>query len=83
MIQSPYVLTEQEYAMKAVTISSKYQVVIPREIREQFNLKPGQKVVFISGKHSIRLEIIRPIKESRGSLKDFDTRIERDEEDRV
>ena len=69
--------------MKAVTISSKYQVVIPREIREQFNLKPGQKVVFIPGEHSIRLEIIRPIKESRGSLKGIDTRIERDEENRV
>ena len=83
MIQSLYALTGQEYAMKAVTISSQYRIAIPREIREQFDLKPGQKVVFISGQHSIRLEIIRPIKESRGSLKGIDTRIERDEEDRV
>ena len=33
--------------MEAVTISSKYQVVIPKEVRKQFNLKPGQKIVFV------------------------------------
>ncbi len=35
------------------TISSKYQIMIPREVREQFNLKPGQKVLFIPYKNSI------------------------------
>ena len=34
--------------MELTTISSKYQVVIPREIRKQFGLKPGQKVMFLS-----------------------------------
>ncbi len=33
--------------MYATTISSKYQVVIPREVRKQFGLKPGQKIMFI------------------------------------
>lgn len=33
--------------MNPVTISSKYQVVIPREIREQFGLKPGRTVIFV------------------------------------
>jgi AbrB family looped-hinge helix DNA binding protein len=33
--------------MDVVTISSKYQVVIPRAIREKWNVKPGQKVRFI------------------------------------
>ena len=37
------------------TISSKYQLVIPRAVREQFNLKPGQKVMFIPYRNSIRL----------------------------
>jgi AbrB family looped-hinge helix DNA binding protein len=48
------------------TISSKYQIVIPRQVREQFNLKPGQKVLFIPYRNSIRLVIVPPIQEARG-----------------
>jgi AbrB family looped-hinge helix DNA binding protein len=55
--------------MKAVTISSKYQVVIPREIREQFDLKPGQKIMFIPYNNTLRVVIVEPIEEARGSLK--------------
>ncbi len=69
--------------MRTTTISSKYQVVIPREIREQFNLKPGQKVVFIPYKKSLRLVVVPPIEEAYGFLKGLDTNIERDEQDRV
>jgi AbrB family looped-hinge helix DNA binding protein len=36
--------------MHAATISTKYQAVIPLEVRKQFDLKPGQKVVFIPHK---------------------------------
>jgi AbrB family looped-hinge helix DNA binding protein len=69
--------------MRATTISSKYQVVIPREIREQFDLKPGQKVVFIPHKKSLRVVIVPPIEEAYGFLKGIETEVERDEEDRV
>ena len=69
--------------MRATTISSKYQVVIPREIREQFDIKPGQKVVFIPYKKSLRVVIVPPIEEAYGFLKGIDTDVERDEEDRV
>lgn len=56
--------------MSAVTtISSKFQIVIPREIREQFNLKPGYKVVFIPYQHSIRLVVVPPLKEALGMFK--------------
>jgi AbrB family looped-hinge helix DNA binding protein len=48
------------------TISTKYQIMIPREVREQFNLKPGQKVMFIPYKNSIRLVIVPSIKDARG-----------------
>ncbi len=48
------------------TVSSKYQVVIPRAIRERFALKPGQKVVFIPYEHTLRLVIAPPIA-GRGS----------------
>jgi AbrB family looped-hinge helix DNA binding protein len=69
--------------MRATTISSKYQVVIPREIREQFGLKPGQKVVFIPYRKSLRVVIVPPIEEAYGFLQGIDTNVEREEEDRV
>ena len=69
--------------MQAVTISSKYQVVIPREIREQFGLKPGQKVVFIPHKKTLRVIIVPPIEDAHGFLEGIDTNIEREEDDRV
>ncbi|MBV6400001.1 MAG: hypothetical protein CNIPEHKO_00282 [Anaerolineales bacterium] len=69
--------------MDTVTISPKYQVVIPRAIREKWNVKPGQKVRFII--YGDRLEIVpvRDIKSARGFLKGMSSTIERDEEDRV
>jgi AbrB family looped-hinge helix DNA binding protein len=69
--------------MGAVTISSKYQVVIPREIREQFDLKPGQKLAFIPYNGTLRVVIVPSIEEARGMLKGMntdDTREEVDEE---
>jgi len=53
--------------MEAVTtISAKYQIVIPRAVREQFQLKPGQKVIFIPYQKSIRLVIVPPIEDALG-----------------
>lgn len=69
--------------MEAVTISSKYQVVIPREIREKFDLKPGQKVVFLPHKKTLRVIIVPPIEEAEGFLEGIDTNIDREEDDRV
>ena len=54
---------------RPVTISSKYQVVIPREIREQFGLKPGQKVIFVPENRTLRMIVVRSIQEARGMLK--------------
>ncbi|MGB9585790.1 MAG: AbrB/MazE/SpoVT family DNA-binding domain-containing protein [Anaerolineales bacterium] len=69
--------------MDTATISSKYQVVIPRAIREKWNVKPGQMVRFII--YGDRLEIVpvRNIKETRGFLKGMSSNIEREEEDRL
>jgi len=69
--------------MQPVTISTKYQVVIPREIRKQFNLKPGQKIMFIPYNNTLRVILVAPIKEARGMLKGMSTdgiREETDEE---
>jgi len=67
--------------MQAVTISSKYQVVIPREIREKFNLKPGQKLVFIPYKGTLRVVVVPPIEELQGKLQGMDIEGFREEKD--
>jgi AbrB family looped-hinge helix DNA binding protein len=63
------------------TISSKYQIVIPREVRERFNLKPGQKLMFIAYQKSIRLVIVPSIKDARGMFKGMNVDNIREEED--
>lgn len=67
--------------MEAVTISSKYQVVIPREVRRQFNLKPGQKIMFIPYNGTLRVVIVRPIEKAQGMLKGINARDLREEID--
>ena len=69
--------------MDVVTISSKYQVVIPRAIREKWNVKPGQKVRFIIYGNRLEIVPVRDIKSARGFLKGMTSNIDRDEEDRV
>ncbi len=68
--------------MSSVKISPKYQVVIPRKVRDSLQLKPGQKVQVIL--YGDRIELIpeRNISEMRGFLKGINTKIER-EGDRV
>jgi AbrB family looped-hinge helix DNA binding protein len=67
--------------MELVTISTKYQVVIPREVREQFQLRPGQKLAFIPYKGTLRVVIVPTIEEARGILKGIDTENVREETD--
>jgi AbrB family looped-hinge helix DNA binding protein len=68
--------------MGALTkISSKYQIVIPRELREQFNLKPGQKIMFIPYQKSIRLVIVPSIQDALGMFKGLNIDNPREEDD--
>jgi len=68
--------------MQTVTVSPKFQVVIPKEIRDTLQLKPGQKMRVIEYDGRIELIPDRDISELRGFLSGIDTRIER-EKDRV
>jgi AbrB family looped-hinge helix DNA binding protein len=68
--------------MDQVTISTKFQVVIPKNVRDKLNLKPGQKVQVIPYMGRIEMIPVRDVKESRGFLEGIDTTIER-EPDRV
>ncbi len=66
--------------MAAVTISPKFQIVIPKEIREALKLKPGQKIQAVLYDGQIRLIPVRPLREMRGFLRGMDTTIEHDED---
>lgn len=68
--------------MTAVTVSPKFQVVIPKEIRESMGIVSGQKVQILAYQNRIELIPLKPMKELRGILKGIETRVERDS-DRV
>ena len=68
--------------MSAVTVSQKYQIVIPRDVREAMGIRPGQKFQVFRYADSIHLVPVRPIRELRGIAKGIDTTVERDR-DRV
>ncbi len=68
--------------MPTVTLSQKFQVVIPRPVRESLSLKPGQKLQVLEYNGRIELVPKRKISELRGFAKGIDTSIAR-EEDRV
>ena len=69
--------------MNTVTISSKYQVVIPRPIREQFNLKPGNKIMFIPYNNTLRVVIVPPIEAALGIFEGMDVDPQREKADRA
>ena len=64
--------------METVTISPKFQVVIPRAIRGDMGLKPGQKLQVIAHDNRIDLFPVRPIRQMRGFLRRIDTSVERE-----
>ncbi len=62
----------------AVTISKKYQVVIPKEIRDSLHLRSGQKVEVIRYDNRIELVPLRPMSRMRGFLKGIKTDVPRE-----
>lgn len=68
--------------MSVVTVSPKFQVVIPREIREAMGLEPGQKVQALQYQNRIEFIPVRSMRAMKGFLKGISTTISRDR-DRV
>lgn len=68
--------------MNTVTVSSKFQVVIPKEIREDIGLKVGTMMEVITYGTRIEFIPIQPITNLKGLFKDLNTDIDR-EEDRL
>ena len=67
-------------AVETVTISPKYQVVIPKAIRRKLGLCPGQRVQAIAYENRIELVPVRPVRKMRGFLKGLDPRVDRDDD---
>ena len=68
--------------MAEVTVSPKFQIVIPKEIRESMGIVSGQKVQIMSYQGRIEVIPLKPMKEMKGVIKGIDTTVAR-EEDRV
>lgn len=64
--------------METVTVSPKFQVVIPRRVRDSLGVQPGHKVQVILYDNRIELIPLKPTKEMRGFLKGIDTTIVRE-----
>ena len=64
--------------METVTVSPKFQIVIPRTIRDRLGIRPGQKIQVLHFGSRIELIPVKPIREMRGFLKGIDTTVERE-----
>jgi AbrB family looped-hinge helix DNA binding protein len=62
----------------AVTVSSKYQIVIPREIRESLGIKPGTQLHALEFRGRLELVPIKTARQARGFLKGIDTTVDRE-----
>jgi AbrB family looped-hinge helix DNA binding protein len=68
--------------METVSVSTKYQVVIPKAVREALGILPGQKVQVFQYQNRIEMIPVRSIQQARGFLKGIGTTVER-ESDRL
>lgn len=64
--------------MTIVTISARYQVVIPKDVREQLDLMPGQRMQALPFKGRVELVPLEPIEAARGFVRGIDTTVPRD-----
>ena len=69
--------------MTATTVSPKYQVVIPREVRDQIPIKSGQKVTMVAKSGVIYIIPRTPLKRLKGTLRDVPTHGFREKKDRL
>lgn len=76
------VAIDGDLKMTAVTVSPKFQVVIPKDVRESMGITSGQKIQMLTFRNRIELIPIKPITQMKGYLKGINTNIKR-EKDRL
>jgi AbrB family looped-hinge helix DNA binding protein len=64
--------------MTAVTVSPKFQIVIPKEIREALGIFSGQKIQMLTYQNRIELIPLKSMREMKGFLKGINTKVQRD-----
>lgn len=64
--------------MSVVTVSSKYQIVIPKDVRESLGIEPGQKLRVFRFGDLITASPVRPMEELKGRFPGIDTDVPRD-----
>ncbi len=69
--------------METVTVSSKYQIVIPSRLRESMNIKAGQKIMMVEYDGRIEMILVPSVEDARGMFRGIGTNIERERKDRV
>ncbi len=75
-------MDRENVRMNTATLSSKYQLAIPKVIRELLSLQAGQQFTVLAKGKSIELVPVRSLKEMRGTLKGANTENYRDRQDR-
>ena len=66
--------------MLAVTVSPKFQVVIPKAVRDSLGIVSGQKVQVLAYRNRIELIPIKPMRKMKGVLRGINTDVQRDED---
>jgi len=69
--------------MQTATISSKFQISVPKKVREELHIKPGQQFIFIAKGNCLELVPKRDINELKGILEGANTKDIRDRSDRL
>ncbi len=67
-------------SMKAVTVSPKFQIVIPKVIRDSVGIVSGQKIQMLTYRNRIELIPIKPMNEMKGFVPGIDTEVKRDKD---
>ncbi len=66
--------------MTSVTVSPKFQVVIPKEVRESMGIVSGQKIQILIYRNRIEMIPVKPMKKMKGFLKGIDSEVKRDKD---
>jgi AbrB family looped-hinge helix DNA binding protein len=69
--------------METVTVSKKYQVVIPEKLRKDANIRPGDKMIAMAKHGVLQYVRVRSLKETKGMVTGLDLKDLRDESDRI